>query len=76
MCGVEATKFAVDFQNTITVELDPRIFPSFSMVLDRIISVLRATATMATSAAMATAMSAFLLTGKHPGEKTLGGEGD
>lgn len=26
--------------------------------------------------AMAAAMSAFLLTGKHPGEKTLGGEGD
>jgi hypothetical protein len=26
--------------------------------------------------AMAAAMSAFLLTGKHPGDKTLGGEGD
>ncbi len=27
-------------------------------------------------AAMSAAMSAFLLTGKHPGDKSLGGEGD
>ena len=57
MCGVEARNFALDFQNTIIVKLDPRIFPSFAMVLDSIICVLGATTTMATSAAMATTIS-------------------